>query len=138
MKITGLLVAYVDQPNINGVIYDRKAMEKAIADYQTKIDEGKALGELAIGVGDETGLSVNFERVSHMITGVRIEGNNVVGDIKVLDTPMGNILKQLMEFHGSGFRLGVRGIGTVNDQNVCTDFEIVSVDILNNEKCIKD
>jgi hypothetical protein len=79
---------------------------------ETFIKQGRALGEL----GHPDGPTVNLDRVSHMITSLKSEGNNFVGKAKILDTPMGNIAKSLL---GEGVKLGVssRGIGSLVERN---------------------
>jgi hypothetical protein len=79
---------------------------------ETFIKQGRALGEL----GHPDGPTVNLDRVSHMITSLKSEGNNFVGKAKILDTPMGNIAKSLL---GEGVKLGVssRGIGSLVEKN---------------------
>jgi len=74
-------------------------------------------------------LQVNLDRVSHMITNMYMNENNGIGKLKILPTPMGNIVKTLLE---SGVKLGVssRGSGNVNESGGVTDFEIVTVDIV--------
>lgn len=72
-------------------------------------------------------LTINLDRVSHMITEMWMEGNNGMGKLKIIPTPMGNIIRTLIE---SGVKLGVssRGVGNVDDRGEVSGFEIITVD----------
>jgi hypothetical protein len=99
--------------NRNGRCYPFTILEREVKRYNdTFIKNGRALGEL----GHPDGPTVNLDRVSHMITSLAAEGNNFVGKAKILDTPMGNIAKSLLD---EGVKLGVssRGIGSLIEKN---------------------
>ena len=99
--------------NRNGRCYPMDVLAREVNKYnETFIKQGRALGEL----GHPDGPTVNLDRVSHMITSLKSEGNNFVGKAKILDTPMGNIAKSLL---GEGVKLGVssRGIGSLVERN---------------------
>jgi len=99
--------------NRNGRCYPMSILEREVSRYHTSfIESGRALGEL----GHPDGPTVNLDRVSHMITSLKREGNNFIGKAKLLDTPMGNIAKSLL---GEGVKLGVssRGIGSIVEKN---------------------
>lgn len=99
--------------NRNGRCYPFPILEREVAKYTAKyIKEGRALGEL----GHPDGPTVNLDRASHMITSLKAEGNNFIGKAKILDTPMGNIAKSLLD---EGVKLGVssRGIGSLVERN---------------------
>ena len=99
--------------NRNGRCYPMSILEREVKRYNdTFIKNGRALGEL----GHPDGPTVNLDRVSHMITSLKSEGNNFIGKAKILDTPMGNIAKSLL---GEGVKLGVssRGIGSLVEKN---------------------
>lgn len=99
--------------NRNGRCYPMEVLSREVNKYSENfIKQGRALGEL----GHPDGPTVNLDRVSHMITSLRAEGNNFVGKAKILDTPMGNIAKSLL---GEGVKLGVssRGIGSLIERN---------------------
>ena len=99
--------------NRNGRCYPFPILEREVKKYNDKyITCGRALGEL----GHPDGPTVNLDRVSHMITSLKAEGNNFVGKAKILDTPMGNIAKSLL---GEGVKLGVssRGVGSIVERN---------------------
>jgi hypothetical protein len=96
-----------NKPNKNGRVYPMSVMEAAVAKYMdTHISNNRAYGEL----GHPDGPQINLDRVSHMITSLKREGNNYIGKAKIAETPMGNIAKGLLQ---SGANLGVssRGLG---------------------------
>jgi hypothetical protein len=99
--------------NRNGRCYPMEVLAREVQKYhESFIKQGRALGEL----GHPDGPTVNLDRVSHMITSLKSEGNNFIGKAKILDTPMGNIAKSLL---GEGVKLGVssRGIGSLVERN---------------------
>ena len=102
-----------DMKNRNGRMYPCSTLEKEVGRYnETFIQKGRALGEL----GHPDGPTVNLDRVSHKITSLVCEGNNFIGRAKILNTPMGNIAKSLLD---EGVKLGVssRGVGSVRMNN---------------------
>ena len=116
--------------NRNGRIYPKAVLEKAVDKYVTEqVSKGRAVGEL----NHPDGPTVNLDKVSHRITELRWEGNNVMGKALILDTPMGQIVKGLME---GGCQLGVssRGMGSLVRRNgvnmVGDDFILATVDIV--------
>ena len=118
-----------EKKNGNGRIYPCKVLRKEITNYQNVIKDSRALGEL-----DHPDDSViNLRNVSHVVTDMWWEGNDVMGKIKVLDTPSGRILKDLIN---SGIKLGIssRGLGSVNEVAgntvVQEDFELICFDIV--------
>ena len=122
--------AQADQKNRNGRIYPRAIMENAVNKYVTEqVSKKRAVGEL----NHPEGPTVNLDKVSHLITDLRLEGNNVVGKAQILDTPMGRIVKGLLE---GGVQLGVstRGMGSLENRNgvayVKDDFMLATVDIV--------
>ena len=106
--------------NRNGRMYPFSVLEREVKRYNEEyIQSKRALGEL----GHPDGPTINLDRVSHRITELRAEGNNFMGKAQILDTPMGNIAKNLL---GEGVQLGVssRGMGSiqkVEDCNVVAD-----------------
>lgn len=111
--------------NGNGRNYPLNEITNAVKLIQAKIDEGQPIaGEL----NHPEHLQIDLERVSHVITEIRMDGNNAVGKAKLIATPMGNIAKALVE---GGVRLGVssRGTGSVNE-GVVSDFAFVTIDIV--------
>ena len=119
-----------EKANRNGRMYGRGIMEREVQKYQELINEKRSLGEL----GHPPNPSINLNQVSHMITGLKFEGNDIHGRAKILDTPMGKIAKNFIE---EGVRLGVssRGLGSVKlnkegINEVQDDFHLATVDIV--------
>jgi hypothetical protein len=99
--------------NRNNRSYPKEIMRKEVDRYRTEqIDKKRAMGEL----GHPDGPTLNLDRVSHMITSLKESGDNWIGKAKILDTPMGNIVKNLMD---EGAQLGVssRGLGSIKEKN---------------------
>ena len=116
--------------NRNGRMYPSSVMSKEVGRYNTEyVAQNRAMGEL----GHPEGPTVNLERVSHIIKDLRLEGNDVYGRAKILDTPYGKIVKNLMD---EGAKLGVssRGMGSLKEQDgvnvVQEDFMLASVDVV--------
>jgi len=119
-----------ESKNRNGRVYPRDVMESAVNKYVTEqVSKGRAVGEL----NHPDGPTINLDKVSHRITELSWDGNNVMGKALVLDTPMGQIVKGLVE---GGVQLGVssRGMGTLVNRNgvnvVGKDFMLATVDIV--------
>jgi hypothetical protein len=118
-----------EKQNKNGRIYRRPIMEREVGRYQDLIKEKRALGEL----GHPPNPTVNLNNVSHLITDLRFNGNDVVGKAKILETPMGLIAKNFLD---EGVKLGVssRGLGSlkmVNGVNeVQDDYHLATIDIV--------
>ncbi len=118
-----------EKKNGNGRVYPCKVLQKEIKNYQNVIKDNRALGEL-----DHPDDSViNLRNVSHIVTGMWWEGNDIMGKIKILDTPSGRILKDLIN---AGVKLGIssRGMGSVKESMgntvVQEDFELICFDIV--------
>jgi hypothetical protein len=112
--------------NRNGRLYPINELSTAVKSAAQRIKEQNGLlGEL----DHPQSLSINLDRVSHVITEMRMEGNNVIGKAKLINTPMGNIAKELIN---AGFIPGVssRGAGTVNESGGVSGFQFVTVDIV--------
>ena len=108
MKIQGVFMQ-AETKNRNGRIYPAEVLQKEVKRYNTELVEKKrAFGEL----GHPEGPTVNLDRVSHLIEELKPDGNNIVGKAKILDTPNGKIVKELLN---AGAKLGVssRGMGTL-------------------------
>ena len=111
-KIKGIFLQ-ADIKNRNGRVYPMEILEKEVARYNKKfINENRAYGEL----GHPEGPTVNLERVSHMVTELYPDGKNFIGEAKIMETPMGKIVKNIMN---EGGKLGVssRGMGSLNQKN---------------------
>jgi hypothetical protein len=122
--------AQADKKNRNGRIYPKAIMEKAVNKYVTEqVESGRAVGEL----NHPEGPTVNLDKVSHRITDLHFEGNDVIGKASILDTPNGKIVKGLLE---GGVKLGVstRGMGSLEQRNgvmvVKDDYILSTVDIV--------
>lgn len=103
-----------DIQNRNGRMYPGEILEKECARYMKEaVQQGRAYGEL----GHPNGPSINLDRVSHLITNLQQEGSNWTGRAKIMETPMGNIVKGLMDGGGS---LGVstRGLGSLAEDKI--------------------
>ena len=113
--------------NANERVYPVSEIEMAVDTLNKQIQEGySVLGE----VDHPDDLKINLDRVSHMITNMWMDGPNGFGKLKILPTPMGELVKTMLQ---SGVKLGVssRGSGNVNDlDGRVSDFEIVTVDIV--------
>ena len=112
--------------NRNGRMYRAETLQREVAKYnESYISKGRALGEL----GHPDGPTINLDRVSHLITSLQREGNNFVGKARLLDTPMGNIAKSLLD---EGVKLGVssRGLGSIKEEGgikvVADDFMLAT------------
>ncbi|KKL94466.1 hypothetical protein LCGC14_1864360, partial [marine sediment metagenome] len=112
--------------NRNGRNYPLNEISTAVKNAQTRIAETNGIfGEL----DHPQSLTINLDRISHVITEINMNGSNAVGKAKLLDTPMGQIAKELVK---SGVRLGVssRGAGTVQESGGVEGFQFVTVDIV--------
>ena len=118
-KIRGIFMQ-ADIKNRNGRIYPMEVLDEEVRKYNKNfIEQNRAFGEL----GHPDGPTVNLERVSHMITSLKPDGKNFIGEAKIMDTPMGKIVKNLMD---EGAKLGVssRGMGSLRQKggaNVVSD-----------------
>jgi len=128
MMLSGKLQE-ADCQNGNGRVYPHSIMEREVKKYKALVDDHRALGEL-----DHPDSSIiNLVNVSHMVTEVWMDGPSVMGKIKVLGTPSGQILKALVE---SGVKTGIssRGMGSVTERQGKTmvedDFQLICFDIV--------
>ena len=110
-KIKGIFMQ-ADIKNKNGRVYPMEILDKEVKRYNKEfINEKRAYGEL----GHPEGPTINLERASHMITALYPDGKNFIGEAKILATPMGEIVKTLMD---EGAKLGVssRGMGSLEQK----------------------
>jgi hypothetical protein len=119
-----------EKVNRNGRMYEREILFNEAKRYDREyVQKSRAMGEL----GHPDGPSLNLERVCHNIIEMSFDGDNVIGKAKVLDTPYGKIVKNLID---DGVRLGVstRGMGTLEEKNgvkmVKEDFMLTAVDVV--------
>lgn len=97
--------------NRNGRVYPVSILEKECARYMKEsVQQNRAYGEL----GHPSGPSINLDRVSHMIKELRQDGSNFIGRAKIMDTPMGNIVKNLMD-EGACLGVSTRGMGSIRE-----------------------
>ena len=119
-----------EQKNRNGRVYPQKTLMKEVQRYNNEyVKTNRAMGEL----GHPDGPQLNLERVSHLIKELRVDGNDIYGRAKILDTPYGKIVKDLVK---EGVKIGVssRGMGSLKQVNgvneVQEDFNLAAVDIV--------
>ena len=128
MILSGIM-QMTETQNGNGRIYPHNTMMREVKNYQKLVKDRRALGEL-----DHPDDSViNLKNASHMVTEIWMEGKNVMGKIKVLETPSGKILKELVN---GGVTVGVssRGMGSVREEKGQTmvedDFQLICFDMV--------
>lgn len=135
MYISGIFLQ-ADKRNHNGRIYPQDIMDREVKCYTREfIDTNRALGEL----NHPPSPSIDPERASHITTEIHRDGSNYIGKAKILDTPMGRIVKGLIQ---GGVSLGVssRGLGSVKEgtgankgtQIIQDDFKLICVDVVSN------
>ena len=119
-----------EQKNRNGRVYPSKTLMNEVKRYNNEyVKSSRAMGEL----GHPDGPQLNLERVSHLIKELRVDGNDIYGRAKILDTPYGKIVKDLVK---EGVKIGVssRGMGSLKQVNgineVQEDFNLAAVDIV--------
>jgi|TARA_R110000824_G_scaffold27221_4_gene92736 hypothetical protein len=118
-----------DIENGNGRVYPRNVLVREVNNYQKLVKESRALGELD---HPETNV-IQLEKVSHRVTSVWMEGNNVMGKVQVMNTPAGKILQELVN---GGCKMGIssRGMGSVREDKNSTivedDFQLICFDFV--------
>lgn len=115
-----------DLKNHNGRVYPKAIMKKEVDRYiREKIDKNRATGEL----GHPTTPSMNLDRLSHKIVSLKEDGSNFIGRAKILDTPFGKIVKNLID-EGVEFGVSSRGLGSLKESNganiVCEDYHLIT------------
>ena len=123
MFIEGIMLQ-TEVKNKNGRIYPKEIMKKEVARYTKEyVNNNRAYGEL----GHPEGPTINLERTSHLITSLKEDGNNFIGKAKILSTPMGEIVKNLLQ---DGAKLGVssRGMGSLKASNSNGGVQMVQSD----------
>jgi len=110
-----------EKQNRNGRVYPRHILSKEVDRYNKDyVMKNRAFGEL----GHPDSPTINLDRVSHMITSLRPEGNNFIGKAKILDTPNGKIVKSLLD-GGASLGVSTRGVGSLKPAN---GFQLVQDD----------
>ena len=118
-----------EKPNRNGRVYPKSVLESELNKYQTAIKEKRSMGEL----GHSPEPSISFDKVSHLITELKFDGNDIIGKAKILETPMGIIAQNLLN---EGIKLGVssKGMGSLVKKGainqVQDDYKLQGVDIV--------
>ena len=128
-KIQGIF-AQAEKKNRNGRIYPMPIIEKAVGKYDTEqVQKGRAVGEL----NHPEGPTVNLDKVSHKINKLEFQGNDIVGEASILETPMGQVVKGLLD-GGVTFGVSTRGMGSLSQRNgamvVNDDYILNAVDIV--------
>ena len=128
MILSGLM-QMAETQNGNGRVYPQKILEREVKNYKKLVDDRRALGEL-----DHPEESViNLRNASHMITEIWMKGPEVMGKMRVLETPSGQILRSLVD---SGVSIGIssRGLGSVKETMGKTivedDFQLICFDVV--------
>jgi len=128
MILTGKL-QQADTENGNGRIYPYNVLAREVKNYEKLVRDSRALGEL-----DHPDDSViNLKNASHLVTAIWMDSDSVMGKVRVLDTPSGEVLKSLVE---SGVKLGIssRGMGSVENKGgktyVQDDFQLICFDFV--------
>jgi hypothetical protein len=128
MMLTGVMQR-ADAKNGNGRVYPENILRREVENYKKLVAENRALGEL--DHPDES--VINLKNASHIVTDIWWNGKDVMGKVKVLTTPSGQILKSLVE---SGVKLGIssRGLGSVKEKSGLTyvedDFQLICFDFV--------
>jgi len=122
--------AQAETKNRNGRIYPMPVMEKALGKYNNdQVTKGRAVGEL----NHPEGPTVNLDKVSHKITELKFQGNDIVGKASILNTPMGEVVKGLLDGEVQ-FGVSTRGMGSLSQRNgvavVNDDYILNAVDIV--------
>lgn len=114
-----------DEPTAaTGRIYQRSVIEQAIEKYQDRIDNSIAVGELK---PEGNSPHIRFDKVSHKITGLRLNGSQLWADVEILRTPAGIMANELLD-NGVELRAFACGVGSVDDDNVVNDdYELVAI-----------
>lgn len=134
MMLTGVMQR-ADAKNGNGRVYPENVLRREVENYKKLITENRALGEL--DHPDES--VINLKNASHIVTDIWWNGKDVMGKVKVLSTPSGQILKSLVE---SGVKLGIssRGLGSVKEKMGLTyvedDFQLICFDFVSEPSTI--
>jgi hypothetical protein len=132
LYISGIFMG-AEARNRNGRIYPLSEMQRAVKQLvENATDQnGIAWGEL----DHPPSLTINSDRISHVITDLRVEGNNVYGKAKILPTPMGNIAKVLITEGGLKMGVSSRGSGDVNESGIVSNYNLITCDIVSQPSC---
>jgi hypothetical protein len=122
--------AQAETKNRNGRTYPMPVMEKALGKYNNdQVSKGRAVGEL----NHPEGPTINLDKVSHKITELKFQGNDIVGKASILNTPMGEVVKGLLDGEVQ-FGVSTRGMGSLSQRNgvavVNDDYILNAIDIV--------
>jgi hypothetical protein len=110
--ISGIFMQ-AEKKNRNGRVYPFNVLNKEVSRYNNEyVNKNRAFGEL----GHPDSPTINLDRVSHMITSLHPDGNNIIGKAKILDTPNGKIVKSLLD-GGASLGVSTRGVGSLKPHN---------------------
>ena len=110
--ISGIFMQ-AEKKNRNGRVYPFDVLNKEVSRYNSEyVNKNRAFGEL----GHPDSPTINLDRVSHMITSLHPDGNNIIGKAKILDTPNGKIVKSLLD-GGASLGVSTRGVGSLKPHN---------------------
>lgn len=131
MHILDVKIMKLDKPNKNGRTYPSSEIEKHLDRLNVKAEKQALFGELGYPKNaDEFRFSaIKLENASHSFSNLRIEDGYLVADVKILQTPMGNIVEKLYDQPNTGF--GIRATGDVDEHGVVTNLDIFSFDFIN-------
>lgn len=115
---------FVLRPHREEWKFDKESIENAVKKYQDSIMSKRSWGEL--GISDE--MTISMDRVSHIIESLDVDGDHVKARIRILDTPMGMIVKSLND-QGIALKARLRSAGNVRKDGIITNIIIFSVDI---------
>ena len=126
-KIIKTTMIKIGEPNINGLVYSKQAIDNIMETILPKIKNKRALGEL-----DGDGQTVSLDRVSHLVTSIKNTGKEIICEAKTMDVPYGNIANTLLD-SGVELRLAPRGNGNVCDGEI-QNYKLVSIDLVSDKK----
>jgi len=116
------VVLTADRPTINGHIYPRDVLEKAVKDAQRQVEGKTMFGEMNLA-----GEKVRLEKASHLVSSLELKGDEVVAEVKILDTEQGQILQELLK--NGPPKLYPMGYGRLNEDMTITGYSICSVNV---------
>ena len=132
-----VVIQQLDIPNKNGRIYSKEVIQKALENAKEKLESGEMLGELCIPndpniISGDASPPVNLAAVSHVVKRMWIEDGNLMGEVKILDTPNGKILKHMLEHDELRNSVAFRpsGFGKIDENGFVSDYEFRSISVM--------
>ena len=138
--IPNVLLQRADTPNKNKRVYPKSVMDRALNEYFQKIKEKRAFSELDHPLNENEANVISLKNVCQVIKDARWKGNEIYGDVEILKTPSGNIVREILL---AGYRVGQssRGLGSVKSMNESAD-DLVEVqddfEFLTLADCVSD